>query len=141
MWKYVTVGCRPCKLFFFICHDNTISCITFTLSSSLKSCSLFFSNSAGMISRRLALWVNLWLYFSSRGRRISTFDSGIPPEITHLTILNRNKRNSTGNIDPLGCSRTSCLLTQSMIDWLCFLSFAMRASPFVCLLDFTCSSI
>ena len=64
-----------------------------------------------MISRRLALWVYLWPYFSSRGRRISTFDSGIPPEITHSTISNRNKRISASNVDPLRCSRMSHLLT------------------------------
>ena len=123
------------------CPDPKITLASFTVSSSLRSLSFSFSNTAGMISLRLVLWVNLWPYFSNRGRRTSTFHRGIPPVRTHSTISNRNKRMSAGNVDPLGCSRMSHLLRHSIIDWLCFLSLAMRATPFECLLDFICLSI
>ena len=117
---------------------SKITLAYFTVSSSLRSLYFSFSNTAGMIYLRLVLLVNLWPYFSNRGRRTSTFDRGIPPVRTHSTISNRNKRMSAGNVDPLGCSRMSRLLRHSIIDWLCFLSLAMRATPFVCLLDFIC---
>ena len=107
-WTKRTIIARASPI---LAVPSKITLVFFTISSSLKSFSLSFSNTAGIISRRLALWVNLWPYFSSRGRRISTFDSGIPPEITHSTISNRNKRISASNVDPLRCSRMSHLLT------------------------------
>ena len=88
-----------------------------------------------MTSHVLALWVNLWPYFSNRGRRISTFDRSILPEITHSTNSSRKNRVCAGNVYPVQCSCISRLLRQSMIDRLWFFSFAMRATPFVCLLD------
>ena len=112
---------------------SKITLASFTVSSSLQRLSFSFSNTAGMISLRLVLWVNLWPYFSNRGRRTSTLDRGIPTVRTHSTISNRNKRMSAGNVDPLGCSCMSRLLRHSLIDWLCFLSIG-DAGNSVCML-------
>ena len=114
---------------------------SFTSLSSFLSLSFSFSSTAGMSSLRWARLVNLWPYFSSKGRRASTFANAIPPERKDSTTSKRNSRISAGNVDPHAFSLLSLLCKHAVIVWLSDLLFAISDRPLSCFLDLICFSI
>ena len=103
-----------------------------------SSLAFSFSSTAGMSSLRWARLVNLWPYFSSKGRRASTFANAIPPERKDSTTSKRNSRISAGNVDPHAFSLLSLLCKHAVIVWLSNLLFAISDRPLSCFLDLIC---
>ena len=114
---------------------------SFTLWSSALIFSLSLSSTDGIRSFIWLLVVNLWAYFSKRGRRISTFEMGIPAKSSVSTTSKRNSLISEGKVEPLAWSRLSCLCKHSRIVWFSFLILVRLEIPFKCFFDFTCFSI